>query len=424
MYSQLTQLSKLAILNQCQRSFSCTRMAATLPSIHEVRMNLQKLTAFDPNFGDKSAVKAGKQNVISQDDLKKEKMSESYAEAIIPLGDRPELRNKYGNFQKGVRFGRLLEDLDTMAVHISYLHNKSQCVVVNDNKVSPIVIVTGSVDQIKINQYTTDMSKNIKLSGFTSWVGRTSCEVTMKIEQELEREGEWIPQLEAKFLMVARDINNNGAGIMNPLEITNEKEKALFDLGNANKVARIKESKTSLNMQPPNAEESLEIHEMFKKTIDLSGGSLNLRHKPGNTVWMEDTKLKNVIICHPEQRNLYNKIFGGFLMRQAYELAWTNACLYSKTTPRIQVIDNISFKKPVLIGSLLFLNSQIVYTEGNQMQIKVLAQSVNPKTNESVITNDFYFMFSVPESETTLDQVVPKTYSEYMLYIDGRRHMQ
>lgn len=114
-----------------------------------------------------------------------------------------------------------------LLVHISYLHNKSQNVNVNGSMVSPIVIVTGSVDQIKINNYPTDMSKNVKLSGFTSWVGRTSCEVTMKIEQE----GMPDPVIEAKFLMVARNLNNKGPGIMNPLKIANEKEKAIFDKG-------------------------------------------------------------------------------------------------------------------------------------------------------------------------------------------------
>lgn len=74
-----------------------------------------RLVAFDPNFGDINAVKVKSQSVTSQKDLKGANMSDSYAEAIIPLGDRPELRNKYANFQKGVRFGRLLEDLDTMA---------------------------------------------------------------------------------------------------------------------------------------------------------------------------------------------------------------------------------------------------------------------------------------------------------------------
>lgn len=136
---------------------------------------------------------------------------------------------------------------------------------------------------------------------------------------------------------------------------------------------------------------------------------------------MEDTLLKNVIICFPEQRNLYNKIFGGFLMRQAFELAWTNACLFSKTTIRCSVVDNISFRKPVVIGSLLFLTSEIVYTESNQIQVKVLAQTVDPKTSHKETTNDFYFKFKVP-SNHSIPQVWPKTYAESMMFIDGKRH--
>lgn len=109
-------------------------------------------------------------------------------------------------------------------------------------------------------------------------------------------------------------------------------------------------------------------------------------------------------------------------MRQGFELAWTNACLYSKTTPKINVVDDISFKKPVLIGSLLFLTSQVVYTEANQIQVKVHAQTVDPKTNYKETTNVFYFKFSVPPTHT-IPQVWPKTYAESMMFIDGKRHM-
>lgn len=43
---------------------------------------------------------------------------------------------------------------------------------------------------------------------------------------------------------------------------------------------------------------------------------------------MEDTALKTMFICHPQYRNRYNKVFGGFIMRQACELAFTNTFLY------------------------------------------------------------------------------------------------
>lgn len=145
-------------------------------------------------------------------------------------GDEPLLRNRYSNFQRNVRFGRLLEDLDTMAVHISYLHN-TQKINVNGATISPIVIVTASVDQIKVNHVSNlSVDKNIKLSGFTSWVGKSSAEITMKLEQEIAADS-WITYLDAKFLVCARDANNIDPGVMNPLEVIDEKEKLIFELG-------------------------------------------------------------------------------------------------------------------------------------------------------------------------------------------------
>lgn len=52
----------------------------------------------------------------------------------------------------------------------------------------------------------------------------------MKLEQE-KSANTWSPVLEAKFLLCARDANNLGSAIMNPLEIVTDEEKAIFNLG-------------------------------------------------------------------------------------------------------------------------------------------------------------------------------------------------
>ena len=97
--------------------------------------------------------------------------------------------------------------------------------------VSPIVIVTALVDRIQVNsKIKIEANKNIKLSGFTSWVGRTSSEATMKVEQEISK-NEWEPVLEAKFLMAARDTNNKGSALMNPLDIVTDHDRSIFELG-------------------------------------------------------------------------------------------------------------------------------------------------------------------------------------------------
>lgn len=55
----------------------------------------------------------------------------------------------------------------------------------------------------------------------------------MKLEQEISDDS-WLLVLEAKFLVCARDSNNLGSALMNPLEIINEKEKEIFNLGESN----------------------------------------------------------------------------------------------------------------------------------------------------------------------------------------------
>lgn len=77
------------------------------------------------------------------------------------------------------------------------------------------------------------------------------------------------------------------------------------------------------------------------------------------------------------------------------------------------------FQKPVEVGSLLLLSGQVCYTEKNYIQIRVHSEVYNANTKEHHTTNTFHFTFI---SENEVPQVVPKTYGESMLYLDGKRH--
>ena len=133
-------------------------------------------------------------------------------------------------------------------------------------------------------------------------------------------------------------------------------------------------SQDSLFRVPPNVAEQAIIHEFFIQTVDHKALSFKARVKPTNSQWMEDAKLKNLIICQPENRNRFNKIFGGFIMRQAFELAWANTYVYGKCRPYIVHVDDILFRKPVEVGSMLYFNSQVCYTEDNYVQTRVSAE--------------------------------------------------
>lgn len=83
------------------------------------------------------------------------------------------------------------------------------------------------------------------------------------------------------------------------------------------------------------------------------------RKLPEGHIWMQDAKLKNSILCFPLKRNIYGKIFGGYLMRSAFETAWANAATVSHSRTRVIKVDNIMFRRPVEVGSLLMLSSQV-----------------------------------------------------------------
>lgn len=135
-------------------------------------------------------------------------------------------------------------------------------------------------------------------------------------------------------------------------------EKALLKRGEANKVARFGAAGKSLFKHPPSEDEKCLIHDFFIQTVDHKMMSFKARIKPENSIWMEDAKLKNILICQPENRNRFNKIFGGFIMRQAFELAWANTYTFCRKRPFIVHMDDILFRAPVDVGSLLYMNSQ------------------------------------------------------------------
>ena len=91
-------------------------------------------------------------------------------------------------------------------------------------------------------------------------------------------------------------------------------------------------------------------------------------------------------ICQPDNRNIYGKIFGGYIMRQAFELAWANSFVFCKSRPRVLHMDDILFRSPVEIGAMLYFNSQVCFTQGNYVQIRVSAETLDPVTGKMAIS--------------------------------------
>ena len=116
---------------------------------------------------------------------------------------------------------------------------------------------------------------------------------------------------------------------------------------------RLKLSQSTLSKFPPTAQELSYIHELLLK-------------KPGkNALTAHDTLLQWTKICHPQEKNIHNKIFGGYLMKEAFELANACARLFCKSRPLLLGQDDIQFLRSVEIGSILNLKAQVVRCQGS-----------------------------------------------------------
>lgn len=71
------------------------------------------------------------------------------------------------------------------------------------------------------------------------------------------------------------------------------------------------------------------------------------------SILIQDTRPLNSCICQPQQRNIHGCISGGFFMRKAFELAFSNAYAFAGAAPCIFEVDGVDFLKPASLNPLL-----------------------------------------------------------------------
>ena len=88
----------------------------------------------------------------------------------------------------------------------------------------------------------------------------------------------------------------------------------------------------------------------------------------------------------------------------------------SKSLPWLAHVDDIVFRKPVEIGSLLYLRSQVVYTRGHYVMVRVSAEVVNPETGTHDLTNVFHFTL---KTDKLAPEVIPRSYQGMFILLSS-----
>ncbi|KAJ6570709.1 Thioesterase/thiol ester dehydrase-isomerase [Mycena sp. CBHHK59/15] len=359
-------------------------------------------------------------------------MHDSYCELVLAFGSSPKLLEQYTNVHGGIRTGMLMEHLDSLAGSISYKHMLGLGVeTLGKIQERGFYIVTASVDRLDMLS-PLDPSRDLRLSGQVIYTGKSSMEVAVKMETiGMGMEEETV--LLGRFSMVCRDVHSHRARNVHPLIISTPEEQALYSMGEDMKKRRQSLALRSLSRVPPSSSEAEALHSFYLKygqdtkdpTYSISTGD--------ERVWMGNTKLEKCMLMFPQERNVHQKIFGGYLMRLAYELGFSNSSLFMRGGHiRFLSLDGISFAQPVPIGSILQLTSYVLHSTSSAefpmiVHVGVTANVVDVQTGHERTTNEFRFTWCRDDDvtiPTAKRKVVPKTYQEAMLWLEGKRALE
>lgn len=308
-------------------------------------------------------------------------------------------------------------DLDALSGVIVYKHTGPG-----------VTTVTAALDRITIAHPLTEIC-DLEYSGQVTYAsGRSSVEITCRVARARDEGEPSRPEdvlMTCTFTMVGLDPITKKPINMPALVCSTPEEESIFKAGEAKALAKKKQLKNSLLETEPNDPESALIHKIWLKQLAYHDPNNDTR-QPSNVIPMSGTQLSTASIMQPQYRNRHQTmIFGGFHLKQTFELAFCCAASFAHARPTFISADPCTFRNPVPVGSVLYLTATIVYTDpplldedGTEPQHK---DPKNPMTRVHVRvdskvrdvehghakpTGQFNYTFSVPKDV----KVLPRMY--------------
>ncbi len=333
------------------------------------------------------------------------------------------LRHIYKDAKGNINYSKFLEDLDALAGNVAFFFCDDGL-----PETSACSLVTACVEQIEIFRKIS-IHEDIVLSGQVVWVGKSSLDVLVEAHQFpvgnahetpqlLEAAGSGTRVLSSVFTYVARDRTTGKATTINPLSTVGmtAAEKRFYDERAAAAAAR----------KGAEAESVFDIATLSARKMALEnalsrGKALqNLPCLAGPGVLMSSTALENTFICQPQKCNTAGKVFGGYLIHEACNLAQASMYMFSGRPAQLLFIPKIVFRRPVLIGDMIKLSARVVYASREQPRramCEITCQIVKPEQASSLLSNHFSFVFAL-EGDMSL-QVLPGSREEGEALVSG-----
>ncbi|MEI8355644.1 MAG: acyl-CoA thioesterase [Deltaproteobacteria bacterium] len=304
-----------------------------------------------------------------------------------------------------IRFGLLLEILDKVAEKTALKYV---------NRFYPEArVVTAAIDNILIRN-PVDVTRDIVFNARINHVGRSSLEVGIRVEQPGEP---LIHIASCYFTMVAR--SGMGAEAISitlpPLEYSAgiEHERA------SKTIARRDDYKhqQAVLLEPPSREE----YQM------LTGLHMALERPGFSGLPAGGLVADSWEMMYPEQENVPQKIFGGYLIRRAFELSSICCELAAPDSSNVIAVNRINFFQPVRLGDKLHYTSRVVYTSESFVCVEAGIVRISRDRTIKALSNSCFFTFVNVDREMVrrpVPAVYPANYAEDARYLAAHRSHQ
>lgn len=131
-------------------------------------------------------------------------------------------------------------------------------------------------------------------------------------------------------------------------------------------------------------------------------------------------------IVQPPDTNNYGTAFGGTIMSWMDIAAATVAIRHANKPCVTASVDNIQFKKPILLGEIVIMEARVNYTGKTSMEVGVDVYSENPLTGKKEHCLTGYMTFVAIEGGKPIEipQIECVTAKDWMLWNEGKERME
>ncbi len=130
----------------------------------------------------------------------------------------------------------------------------------------------------------------------------------------------------------------------------------------------------------------------------------------------------------PNDTNMSNNLMGGALLNKMDIVAGIAAQNHSNRLSVTASVDNVSFKKPISLGSIITITAKVTRAFNTSMEVKLVVTAKNiPQRVEEFIANEAFYTFVALDNDgypCTVPSINTQTEVEKELYTGAMRRRE